>query len=74
MDTRRVLMVVALVIAVVMMAAAPAFATVNPGQHNGWEYTAGQERPSGNANGWIVDDTHNPQGNHYGWVPCGTVR
>lgn len=74
MAIRRVLLVALLVVAMTLAVAAPALATVNPGAHNGWEYTDGQMRPNGNANGWIVDDTHNPTGNHNGWVPCGTVR
>lgn len=67
---RRFLIVAVLVAAMVLAMAAPALATVNPGQHNGWDFTTPQMTPPGQANGWIVDDTHNPPGNRNGWVPC----
>lgn len=68
----RLVVLAVLVLAMLLSVVAPALATVNPGQHSGWETVTTQFRPRGAANGWIADDFHNPTGAHNGWVLCGS--
>ena len=66
----RLLVLAVLVLAMLVTVVAPALATVNPGEHNGWVVVTTQFRPAGEITGWIVDGPLNPPGNHNGWVLC----
>lgn len=71
----RVVVFMLVVIALVALSAAPAFAAcLNPsGAHTGWEACGSCcERPRGNAYGWEPCNAccDNPRGQIAGWVAC----